>query len=141
MLCPNCNNDCSNKATFCPQCGEPFTPIIPPIEKTHGALFAFFLGALGIHDFILGNPGRGFFKLALTFSSFLILPYFIWGIINYLDLRHIYKGTYPTKTKKLTGDDSIPYALSVIFLVLFIISNLGIISVLGFLFFPALFLI
>lgn len=128
MQCPNCQNECSERATFCPICGEPFSDVLAPMEKTHAALFAFFLGALGLHDFLLGNPGRGVLKIILNICGFLVIPYIIWAIITFLDLRHISKGTYPTKTKRLVGDDSVAYALSVIFLVLFILGSLGIIG-------------
>ncbi|MBQ5610835.1 MAG: TM2 domain-containing protein [Fibrobacteraceae bacterium] len=138
MLCPNCSNDCSERAISCPQCGEPFSDIIPPIEKTHAALFAFFLGGLGIHDFVLGNPTRGVLKIVLNIFGFLIVPAFVCALLIYLDLRHITKGTYSTKTKKLTGDDSVALALSIIYLVFFILGILGIIAFSSLFFLPTL---
>ncbi len=136
MFCPNCGNECSEKALFCPKCGEPFTvPAKETIEKTHASLFAFFLGGLGIHDFVLGRPGRGVGKIALTIcGSFLILPILPLMIWIGADLFHIMKGTYPIVGKSFAGEDSVSKALFILYLIASVL-GLGVIFLIFSMFF------
>lgn len=130
MLCPNCQYECSSRALSCPNCGEPFSPESMPVLKTHAALFAFFLGLFGIHDFILGKTLRGIIKLFFSLLGIFAIIVAIWNII---DLYHIYKGTYPAVGKYFIGEDSIAKALFIISLVLsifaFLIGLLGVLFV------------
>ncbi|WP_163833732.1 TM2 domain-containing protein [Spartinivicinus ruber] len=53
VYCRNCGNKLSPKAVNCPSCGEP--QLLNGRNKVAAALLAFFLGALGIHRFYLGQ--------------------------------------------------------------------------------------
>ena len=53
-----------------------------PKQKIVAFLLAFFLGGLGIHNFYLGNTGKGVAQLILTitvFGAFISLP---WAFIE-----------------------------------------------------------
>ena len=141
MFCRNCGKECSDNAALCPACGEPFKQGTSPdeVSKTTAALFAFFLGWLGIHDFILGKTARGIGKIALWLSGCVIaVPLFPLLIWNTVDLFHIAAGTYPSTGKKFTGNDDTAKALATTYLVLAIFAILVLIAaiaLLGFTFF------
>tara|TARA_B100001123_G_scaffold147535_1_gene170937 strand:+ start:1745 stop:2200 length:456 start_codon:yes stop_codon:yes gene_type:complete len=64
-----------------PQAG---VPTMPPKSKVSAALLAFFLGALGVHNFYLGYTGRGIAQLILTLT---IIGWFIsgtWAFIEFI---------------------------------------------------------
>lgn len=56
----------------------------PPRSKSTAALLAFFLGALGIHRFYLGNNGIGVAMLLVSLLSFGILApvVMIWALVE-----------------------------------------------------------
>ncbi|MBL61948.1 MAG: hypothetical protein CMI30_00935 [Opitutae bacterium] len=57
---------------------------MPPKSKVSAALLAFFLGALGVHNFYLGYTGRGIAQLILTLT---IIGWFIsgtWAFIEFI---------------------------------------------------------
>ena len=49
-----------------PAYGQPYGPYVAPKSKTTAALLAFFLGAIGAHNFYRGQVGRGFGHIALV---------------------------------------------------------------------------
>lgn len=131
MFCRNCGKECSDNAEACPACGEPFKQAPSPneVQKTNAALFAFFLGWVGIHDFILGKTARGIGKIALWISGCVIaIPLFPLLIWNAIDLFHIAAGTYPSVNKKLVGNDDTAKALATTYLVLAIFAIIVLIA-------------
>lgn len=95
---------------------------LPPLENTSAALLAFFLGGLGVHDFVLGRTTQGIIKLVLTLTgSFLFIPLIPLWIWVMMDLHAIAKGTYPAVSKKLTGPTNTANTLFVVYIVLVVL--------------------
>lgn len=92
-----------------------------PTQKKSAALTAFFLGGIGIHDFMLGNKKRGIGKIILFLSSSLIVTLVFLWIWIVRDLFQIADGTYPAEKGLLIGDGQTAHKLSKIYLVLGII--------------------
>jgi len=57
---------------------------IPPKSKTTAALLAFFLGALGIHNFYLGYTVRGVIQLILSLTFFGLFISGPWALIEFI---------------------------------------------------------
>ena len=53
-------------------------------SKMVAALLAFFLGALGVHQFYLGHSGRGIAMLLLTISFVGLIVSGIWAIVDFI---------------------------------------------------------
>ena len=53
-------------------------------SKMVAALLAFFLGALGVHQFYLGHGGRGAAMLLLTISFVGLIVSRIWAIVDFI---------------------------------------------------------
>ena len=53
-------------------------------SKMVAALLAFFLGALGVHQFYLGHGGRGIAMLLLTISFVGLIVSGIWAIVDFI---------------------------------------------------------
>lgn len=85
--CPNCGAKTPPKADVCVKCGVALHKSVPAKEKKSklaAALLAIFLGCLGIHNFYLGNNGKGIVQLLLTVATcglgaFISL---IWALIE-----------------------------------------------------------
>lgn len=58
----------------------------PPKSKLAAALLAFFLGALGIHNFYLGYTGRGLAQLLITVltAGYGVIVTGIWAFIEFI---------------------------------------------------------
>ena len=74
-LCPNCGNEVPKNAALCMNCGlalkaEPEVEAKPKYLNGHGrlsmALICFFFGALGIHNFLMGENRKGLVRLILS---------------------------------------------------------------------------
>lgn len=77
IKCGECGKNISDKAFSCPGCGAPVnksssqnTIVVAdtPKSRSLSALFALFLGGLGIHKFYLNQPGWGFVYLVFCWS-------------------------------------------------------------------------
>lgn len=110
MFCKYCGAHLENDAKFCPSCGKPVEaettepeikidndyvvaenkPInnSKPKSKLAAALLAFFLGGLGIHNFYLGNNGKGLAQLLITVLTLGIGGIFvgIWVLIEFIQI-------------------------------------------------------
>ena len=70
--CPNCGQPTAPEAEFCTSCGVSLKKGkvngkgIPENEKVKYALIAFFLGGLGIHNFMLGETKKGVTRLVAS---------------------------------------------------------------------------
>ena len=127
MFCPKCGKEFIEEENFCSNCGSSLldpnaaaqSNAVPTIETTNVALFAFFLGYFGIHDFLLERPGRGISKIILglvgAFTFIPIFPLMIWIMV---DLYHIWKQTYPTTKKRLIGSTNSAKMLFILYLVI-----------------------
>ena len=99
LSCDHCNFTRGNGAGYCPHCGRrvPYQQEICEYcggvvfslyhEKSRhrvvAGLLALLLGYLGLHNFYLGYPKKGLFKLIITVILFLLgigaLTILIWG--------------------------------------------------------------
>ncbi len=125
MFCKNCGKEISDNAHACPSCGEPSvrTGMGREVDKTMAAVLAFFLGSIGIHDFVLGRVGLGIIKILLCWTGVSC----IWACI---DIFMISKGTYATGSGiQLVGDGGTARILGIVYAVLL---ALGVLLVLGF---------
>ncbi len=88
MFCSKCGNRLPDGAPYCPSCGNQTGINVVRNNKTMlaAALFAFFLGSLGIHNFYLGYTGKGTAQLLLSTVGwiFLVGPLIssIWAFIE-----------------------------------------------------------
>ena len=92
--CYACANILDVRAEICPKCGvrqpvipgtamvpSPMTALTSSRQRVPAALFAFFLGGLGIHKFSLGQTGLGVVYLVFCWTLVPTLISFIEGII------------------------------------------------------------
>jgi len=83
--CQNCGQELPENANVCLGCGQ-FVPgngdNVNGSQKSKMAagLLGIFLGAWGIHNFYLGNTGRGVLQIVLTICTCGIAG--IWGLIE-----------------------------------------------------------
>ena len=101
-LCPNCGNPVMPGAAVCQTCGA---PLMPPVQqpmqpmqqngaylngqdKTVMALICFFLGGIGIHNFMMGETKKGVMKIVFAFLCG------ISGIFALIDFIKILMGSY-----------------------------------------------
>ena len=69
-FCPHCGVQTQPGGAFCTSCGVALTPPAyaggAQKSKLAAGLLGIFLGAWGIHNFYLGNTGRGILQIVLT---------------------------------------------------------------------------
>jgi len=94
--CPECGNLIANpNSEVCLSCGSVLRKkqisqvAIPPKQKIVTALFAFFLGGIGIHRFYLGYTTLGIIYVALFILGFLTLGITwavsgIWAFVEFI---------------------------------------------------------
>lgn len=88
-FCSECGAIINAKAEICPKCGvrqfpppNIFTAIAPNGKsKLAAALFALFLGGLGIHKFYLGKTGWGIVYVIFCWTFIPAIVAFIEGIL------------------------------------------------------------
>jgi len=82
-FCVNCGAEIDTKAEICPKCGvrQPSISSGTGRSRMVAALFAFFLGGLGIHKFYLGEVGWGIVYLLFFWTCIPAVAAFIEGII------------------------------------------------------------
>ncbi|ADR19753.1 TM2 domain-containing protein [Calditerrivibrio nitroreducens] len=88
-FCSECGEIIKLKAEICPKCGVRQIPPPNPLSSTApngknkiiAALFAFFLGGLGVHKFYLGQVGRGILYLLFCWTFIPSIVAFIEFII------------------------------------------------------------
>jgi TM2 domain-containing membrane protein YozV len=89
--CTECGAQINRKAEICPKCGvrqtpAPFTSSLGAIapngrSRLAAALFAFFLGSLGIHKFYLGSIGWGIMYILFCWTGIPTIVGFIEGVL------------------------------------------------------------
>ena len=126
-FCTHCGSQVGENEGFCRSCGAPVggnvnpqptqgpqqyqqapmyqtTATAAPKSKLAAGLLGIFLGSLGVHNFYLGNVGKGVAQLLLTVLScgILALVSEIWGFIEGV---MILSGSIKTDAKgNLLGD-------------------------------------
>lgn len=80
-FCPNCANQTAPGAAVCTSCGVALAQPIMGEQKSKmvAGLLGIFLGGLGIHNFYLGNTGKGIAQIVLNFCCGIGA---IWGLIE-----------------------------------------------------------
>ncbi len=88
VYCRDCAAIISPTAPTCPHCGGRQMAVsglgaVSPSGKSRiaAALFAFFLGGLGVHKFYLGRTGQGIVYLVFFWSFIPAIIAFIEGIV------------------------------------------------------------
>ena len=100
--CANCGNTIDPNATFCTSCGAANkAPAakggdLGGKDKITIALVCFFLGGLGIHNFMMGESKKGIFRLVLS-----IVGCGIGGIFALIDFIKILTDKYEVDPNKL----------------------------------------
>lgn len=80
--CANCGNQVAPNAAVCTICGCATNNIMPGAKrksKITAGLLGIFLGGWGIHNFYLGNTGKGIAQIFLTFCFGIG---YVWGLIE-----------------------------------------------------------
>ncbi len=82
-FCHACGNQLDPRAEICPKCGVRQLGKNGQGEKNRvaAALFAIFLGGLGIHKFYLGQVGMGIVYLIFFWSVIPVIVGFVEGVI------------------------------------------------------------
>lgn len=95
--CPNCGQPTAPEAEFCVSCGVSLKKGkttanggkgIPEDEKIKYALIAFFVGGLGIHNFLLGETKKGITRIVAS------LCFGLGWILALIDFIKILTGSY-----------------------------------------------
>lgn len=108
-ICLNCGIEKGKGANFCSNCGAPIPPNAPVCmncgvaakqylngkDKTTMALICFFLGGIGIHNFMMGENKKGIFRIVMSCLCG------IGGIFALIDFVKILMGTYEVDPDKL----------------------------------------
>ena len=113
-ICVKCGVKVGDGTGHCANCGEPISPNADvcmkcgvAVKKSGGngdlngqdkvvmLLVCFFLGGLGIHNFMMGESKKGVFKIVMTCLCG------IGGILALIDLVKIAMGSYVVDPEKL----------------------------------------
>lgn len=81
-FCPNCGSKTTPGAAVCTSCGVALNQPVQGEQKSKmtAGLLGIFLGAWGIHNFYLGNTGRGIAQIIVTCVTCGIGG--LWGFIE-----------------------------------------------------------
>ncbi len=97
-FCANCGKNIDANAEFCTSCGvanKKSGADLNGQDKIVMLLVCFFLGGLGIHNFMMGETKKGIFKIVMSFLCG------IGAILALIDLIKIAMGTYVVDPEKL----------------------------------------
>ena len=101
-FCSNCGKPVNADAAVCLNCGVAINNAantgkydVNGKDKLMMALLCFFLGGLGIHNFLLGENKKGIFRIIMSFVCG------IGGIIALIDFIKILMGKYTVDPTKL----------------------------------------
>jgi ribosomal protein L32 len=98
-FCANCGNAVAPNADVCLSCGVAIKNgvngnYLNGKDKVTMALICFFLGGLGIHNFMLGETKKGILKIVLSFCAG------IGGILALIDFVRILTDSYVVDPNK-----------------------------------------
>ncbi len=96
-FCYNCGKEIDANAEVCMNCGVAVKKVgdLNGQDKIVMLLVCFFLGGLGIHNFMMGETKKGVFKIIMSFLCG------IGGILALIDLVKIAMGKYVVDPEKL----------------------------------------
>lgn len=100
-FCANCGNPVPDpNAAYCLQCGVAIkkgsnSDYLGGKDKITMALICFFLGGLGIHNFMMGETKKGIVKIVASFC------FYLGGILALIDLVKILTDKYEVDPEKL----------------------------------------
>ncbi len=99
-FCANCGNALPENAEVCLNCGVAVKSAkaagdLGGQDKVTMALICFFLGGIGIHNFMMGETKKGILKIVLTFC------FGISGILALIDFIKILLDKYEVNPDKL----------------------------------------
>lgn len=97
-FCTNCGKEITPNAEVCMNCGVAVKKSGGDLngqDKVVMLLVCFFLGGLGIHNFMMGETKKGVFKIIMSFLCG------IGGILALIDLIKIAMGKYVVDPEKL----------------------------------------
>jgi TM2 domain-containing membrane protein YozV len=82
-FCRDCGAVINARAEICPKCGVRQRVAVGATSRNRAtaAIFAFFLGGLGVHKFYLGQPGVGVVYLLFCWTFVPAIVGFIEGIV------------------------------------------------------------
>ncbi len=100
-FCTNCGNAVAPEAAVCLNCGVAVKAPkkdgdLAGQDKVVMLIVCFFLGGLGIHNFMMGEKKKGIFKIILT-----VVGCGIGGIFALIDFIKIAIGSYNADPEKL----------------------------------------
>ena len=99
MFCKKCGASMTDDQVICTSCGVPVEPVkksseLGNYDKVTIAIVCFFLGGLGIHNFMLGESKKGILKIVLS------LCFCIGCIFALIDFIKILTDTYVVDPEK-----------------------------------------
>ena len=97
-FCANCGKEIDPAAVVCMNCGVAIKNTSGDLagqDKIVMLLICFFLGGIGIHNFMMGETKKGVFKIIMSFCCG------IGGILALIDLIKIAMGKYVVDPTKL----------------------------------------
>ena len=100
MYCKNCGKELPENADVCLNCGTSVNKTglegnLGGYSKVVMAVICFFLGGLGIHNFMLGETKKGIFKIVMS------LCFGIGAILALIDFVRILIDKYEINPDKL----------------------------------------
>lgn len=95
FFCANCGLQLPPQAKVCMRCGVKTQEYLNGQDKAIMALICFFLGGLGIHNFMMGETKKGVFKIIMNFACGIA-----W-IFSLIDFIKILCGSYEVDPDKL----------------------------------------
>ncbi len=97
--CYNCGNQLTPGAEVCLSCGfaqkKPDSNNLGNYDKITLALLCFFLGGIGVHNFMLGETKKGIFKIVMSFC------FGIGAILALVDFVRILTDKYEVNPDKI----------------------------------------
>ncbi len=88
MFCRKCGTEVDTTQALCPNCGADTGNTIGGKDKLTIVLFCYFLGAFGVHNFMMGETKKGIIKIVATCCCLL------GGILAVIDLIKIAADRY-----------------------------------------------
>lgn len=95
-FCHNCGSSVNEQADYCINCGTALKN--SPIDKINDllgndkivmAIICFFLGTIGIHNFLMGETKKGIFKIIMSFVCGISVIFMLIDFIKLLTGKYV----------------------------------------------------